>query len=361
MWMFLGMIAAMFAGGMSDAFVSNRADASGADDSPEDGDDDTRDAPGTTAHGDLLAAAFAPEPAGFIDAPLPTPDLDTDLDTDISPADSDETDLPWDHHPDDQHPLANGMPPHEGDDASWIDWSGDEGVHSSDAFPPDDTPPQGVALEAGDGGALLNGSDGDDTLIGGVGADTLNGGLGDDHLSAGAGGASLNGGMGDDTLIGGAGDDTLVGGWGDDLLVAGGGNNVLMGGAGDDTLVGAVDPAQAGGQNFLNGGEGDDLLILGGGDVGHGGSGADTFNLGDWIAPGTLATIMDYTPGEDQIVLSYNPDIHPDPALSVTEHPDNPADALIVLDDEVIAHVLGGAGLAAQDIVLSPGHPAAIA
>lgn len=355
MWMFLGLIAAMFAGGVSDAFMSSRADASGADDSPEDGDDDTRDAPGTAAGGDLLDAAFAPEPSGAIDAPLPEPDPDS------ADPDSADSALPWDHDPNDLHPLANGMPPHEGDDASWIDWTGDEGVHSSDAFPPDDTPPQGVALEAGDGGALLNGSDGDDTLSGGAGADTLNGGMGDDHLSAGAGGDSLNGGMGDDTLIGGAGDDTLVGGWGNDLLVAGGGNNVLMGGAGDDTLVGAVDPAQAGGQNFLNGGEGNDLLILGGGDVGHGGSGADTFTLGDWIAPGSVATIMDYTPGEDQIVLSYNPDIHPDPALSVTGHPDNPADALIVLDDEVIAHVLGGAGLTAQDIVLSPGHPEALA
>lgn len=266
--------------------------------------------------------------------------------------------LPWDHDPMDNYALANGQPDLTGPDSSWIDWSGDDGVHSSDAFPPDDAPAAGTALVAPQaGGSMLAGGAGNDTLTGGAGSDTLNGGLGNDYLAAGSGADSLVGGMGDDTLVGSTGNDTLVGGWGNDLLVAGGGANVLMGGAGDDTLVGAVDPVSSGGQNFLNGGAGDDVLILGGGDIGHGGPGQDSFHLGDWIGPGQMATIMDYTPGEDQIVLSYNPDIHPQPALSVIVDPDAAGDALIVLDGDIIARVIGAAGLAPEDIVLTADHP----
>lgn len=214
--------------------------------------------------------------------------------------------LAWDHDPGDFHPLANGMPAHGGPDASWRDPLDYDPVQSRDSAPPDTAPPVGT------GGA---------------------------------------------TLIGGPEDQVLIGGWGDDRLFAGGGNNTLEGGAGDDLLVGAVERAQAGSQNFLNGGTGDDVLIGGGNDVLHGGPGADRFILGDWIGPGASVTIMDYTPGVDRIELAFDPALNPAPDVTTRTDPQDPAHALILLDGEIIARVIGAAGLQPSDIVLVAEHP----
>lgn len=218
---------------------------------------------------------------------------------------------------------------------------------------------------AGEGDNQLWGGDGDDTLTGGSGASTLHGGAGNDQLFAGAGPGVLMGGAGDDTLtggehddslFGGSGDDVLIGGWGDDLLVAGSGNNQLWGGAGNDTLVGvALDPdgRDTGGINFLNGGDGDDLIVLGVGDVASGGSGSDTFVLGDWLLGGSQATITDFHPGEDRLILAYAATGGPAPQVQI-DLTTRPGAALIVLEGQVIARLDGVQTLSPADIALQP-------
>lgn len=236
-------------------------------------------------------------------------------------------------------------------------------------------------LDGGHGDNLLVGGAGDDTLIGGSGQSTLIGGHGDDRLYAGGGSAVmlgisgdnlLQGGEHDDTLIGGTGDDTLIGGHGDDLLVAGGGDNELNGGWGDDTLVGArLDEhgRDIGGANTLNGGAGDDLLILGQGDLAHGGEGADTFVLGEWIAGGAPAQIVDFTPGEDRLVLTHAegqsaPDVavQHDAASGLTAILVNgaavallndPEAALSAADVDLVPHEVGEAGVPTMQAVIS--------
>ena len=218
-------------------------------------------------------------------------------------------------------------------------------------------------IEGGEGNNLIHGGAGNDTLIGGSGDDTLIGGYGDDQLQAGGGtgllfGISgnnlLQGGAGNDTLIGGTGDDTLIGGHGDDLLIAGSGDNELNGGWGDDTLVGARLDEQGrdiGGANTLNGGAGDDLLILGQGDLAHGGEGADTFVLGSWLAGGDPAQIVDFTPGEDRLVLSHAAD-QPPPELSVENDPGSGV-SFVLIDGQVVAQVNDPDGsLTAADVEL---------
>jgi Ca2+-binding RTX toxin-like protein len=76
------------------------------------------------------------------------------------------------------------------------------------------------------GNDLLVGNDGDDVLVGGYGFDTLYGGAGADFLNGGAGADSLNGDAGNDILIGYAigtefEADTFEGGTGADTFVLG--------------------------------------------------------------------------------------------------------------------------------------------
>ena len=235
----------------------------------------------------------------------------------------------------------------------------DERIHSSDAFA-EPEPPMPVNLTGGDDATFLQGGALDDTLTGGAGNDTLAGLGGDDWLQAGQGAAHMNGGEGNDTLIGGAGNDSLIGGAGDDLLIAGEGSNTLNGGAGNDTLVGAAldqDGNDLGGRNFLNGGDGDDLLVAGQGDYLNGGAGSDTFALGDWLQGRDAATIVDFDPAEDQIILHYDPSRLAAPDLTVSFTAANPDTAQIWLDGHLIANVAHGAGLTAQDIALVPHYP----
>ena len=225
---------------------------------------------------------------------------------------------------------------------TWLDgWTEDEFI--SDDSP--ELPPDGQELRLGDDGGYLRGDDGDDTLFGG---------LGDDWIEGGEGNNLIHGGAGNDTLIGGSGDDTLIGGHGDDLLIAGGGDNELNGGWGDDTLVGArLDEhgRDIGGANTLNGGDGDDLLILGQGDLAHGGEGADTFVLGSWLAGGDPAQIVDFTPGEDRLVLSHAAD-QPPPKLSVENDPASGV-SFVLIDGQVVAQVNDPDGsLTAADVEL---------
>jgi Ca2+-binding RTX toxin-like protein len=129
----------------------------------------------------------------------------------------------------------------------------------------------------------------------------------------------------------------------------------LLGGYGNDTVIGAAldaDGQDQSGQNFLNGGAGDDVLVAGNGDYMNGGSGADQFTLGGWLQ--SAATIVDYQPGDDRIVLQYDPARLPEPDLSIAFAPDDLATAQIWLNGQMIAQVVNAPGLSVTDIGLVP-------
>ncbi|OYU16895.1 MAG: type I secretion protein, partial [Rhodobacteraceae bacterium PARR1] len=132
---------------------------------------------------------------------------------------------------------------------------------------------------------------------------------------------------------GGAGGGGLAGGDGADSLIGGDGVDELDGGAGNDSLFGQGDEA-----DFLSGGDGDDLLHLIGTDVATGGAGADRFDIQGG------GTIADYDPAEDRLVVVYDPTLHPDPQVTVS---DDGADALVYLDGQELARISGAAGLQA--------------
>jgi Ca2+-binding RTX toxin-like protein len=172
----------------------------------------------------------------------------------------------------------------------------------------------------GTGNALNN------IIIGGSGNDILSGGSGSDILVGGGGDDWLAGGDGDpNQLIGGTGDDVyFITARGDSVVENTGGgvdrvetnlaqhtlaanvenltfvgtanfngtgnalNNTIVGGSGNDILSGG------GGSDILVGGGGDDLLI--------GGEGNDDFLISS--LEGTIDRILDFTSGEDQLLLS---------------------------------------------------------
>ncbi len=142
----------------------------------------------------------------------------------------------------------------------------------------------GDALDGGRGADVLFGGTGNDLLIGGLGGDILNGEGGTDTASYAAAGAgivvSLSPGI--------AGDGEAAG----DILIA---VENIIGSRFGDRLFG---DAQA---NVIQGGKGDDTMRGNGGeDTLSGGLGDDTFYF---RAPGAIATITDYTPDDDRIVL----------------------------------------------------------
>lgn len=230
-----------------------------------------------------------------------------------------------------------------------------ERIHSSDGYAPPPLPSPFMAGLADAAGSLTGGAL-DDTLTGGAGESFLKGHGGNDLLRAGAGPVHMIGGEGDDTLIGGPEDDRLEGGAGDDLLIGGAGSDTLMGGEGNDTLVGAVpwfDCAGPAAPNFLNGGSGDDLLIGGAADYLNGGTGADSFVIGDWITE-EIATIVDYQQGEDRILLHLTSSDDAVPPLDIRYAQDAPETAQIWLNDQFIAQVMSAPKLTLDDIVLVP-------
>ncbi len=209
-------------------------------------------------------------------------------------------------------------------------------------------------LSGGDGNDTLAGGADDDSLMGDAGHDELVGQEGDDTLSGDAGNDSLLGGAGDDSLTGGAGNDGLQGGDGNDILAGGDGQDTLMGGNGDDRLTdrdAAGDPSR----DFLNGGAGHDTLLAGEGDWLDGGAGHDDFVLNEWLAAGgDAATIGDYNPDEDQIVVVYDPASYPEPELSVAPTEGSPNDMEVFLNGTLVAHVLDSPDLTVADLTLLP-------
>ena len=145
---------------------------------------------------------------------------------------------------------------------------------------------------------IIHGTEGNDWLHGRDGADIIYGHSGDDDLFGKKGDDKIFGGDGHDWLYGGKGADLVEGGAGGDWLYGGDGNDELKGGAGNDWLFGDF------GNDKLYGGDGNDFLI---GDIGEntltGGAGNDKF----FIYSGGMATVLDFTSGEDILRLANAP------------------------------------------------------
>jgi len=351
MWMLVGLMGLMVVGGVADAFIRH----DDTDDAASESDESLGTEPDESGEpGEDLLDYLRPDP------PLP---VDEATLPDESAPDEDDWEGEWedDEYISDDTPQPEPEPRGMRLDDDGGQLEGGDGDDTLTGGEGDDTLIGGGGnnlLRGGGGNDALIGGDGNDTLYGGGGDDTLRGGGGNDLLNGGDGDDLLIGGEGDDSLFGGAGDDTLLGGWGDDLLVAGEGNNLLNGGDGNDTLIGVHlddDGNDIGGINYLNGGDGDDLIILGTGDIATGGEGADTFVLGSWLGAGAPAEIMDFTPGEDRLVLDFgDPDLKP--AISINHDPQTGI-ASIVIDGNVVALVHNGAGLQPEMIEREPAQP----
>lgn len=210
-------------------------------------------------------------------------------------------------------------------------------------------------LIGGTGQDDLRGGDGNDMVMGGADDDVLAGQNGDDSLAGEDGNDTLNAGAGDDVLFAGAGDDALTGGDGNDVLIAGTGQDLLSGGNGHDTLDG-----RATGLDFLNGGAQDDTIFVGAGDLAQGDDGADSFiltvpPLGAASAT-NMAIVQDFVQGEDQLVLSYDPNAGDAPEFSLVTQHDGAGGTDIIVDDITIARILSDAPttLTPADITLRP-------
>ena len=180
----------------------------------------------------------------------------------------------------------------------------------------------------GQGSNLLDGGSGNDKLVGNN-QDTLKGGAGTDSLYAlgSSGFNTLEGGEDNDQLfVVEGGNNTLSGESGNDTLTVsrGSGNNTLNGGIGNDKL----DVSNLTGNNILNGNEGDDILVGGlgsdqlfggsgddllfGGVKGSkltGGTGVDKFYLASAAIPEVAIEVLDFTQGEDKIIIEGIPEI----------------------------------------------------
>ncbi len=167
-----------------------------------------------------------------------------------------------------------------------------------------------ITYEGGDGNdvvvtaiqAVITGTDGDDlvsatnTVFGQLpatdGADIIYGLGGNDNLSGIAGDDEIYGGSGKDKLYGGDGNDTIDGGSGKDKLHGGNGDDVLYGGKGKDKLYGNA------GDDLLDGGKGKNKLI--------GGDGNDSFQFSSQLKKKHVDKIVDFTHGEDRILLDHD-------------------------------------------------------
>jgi len=195
----------------------------------------------------------------------------------------------------------------------------------------------------GSGADEAYGDEGNDTIAGGNGTDFLVGGAGDDMISGGAHSDMLFGSDGDDHLSGDAGDDILQGGFGADTLFGGDGNDRLDGtfAAGD----GAFGPHDEDRGDALDGGAGDDTILIGALDTATGAEGADRFVTGSYIETAELAgSVTDFDPIQDVIEVVFDPDMTPDPVITVEDFADGTG-ASILFNGQMILSVSGAQGL----------------
>jgi Ca2+-binding RTX toxin-like protein len=138
---------------------------------------------------------------------------------------------------------------------------------------------------------FLNALAGNDTVNAGAGNDFIFGGGGNDFIRGEDGNDFIDGSLGDDEVRGNSGNDTVGGGFGNDIVRGNSGNDNLNGGSGDDTLFGNSGNDTLGGFGFAQPQNQKDTLT--------GGTGADTFELGDaissfYLGGNSFATITDF-------------------------------------------------------------------
>ncbi len=128
-----------------------------------------------------------------------------------------------------------------------------------------------------EGNDFIWGNTANDIIYGDQGSDTLKGYDGNDYLNGGSGNDSLEGEYGDDSLLGGDDNDTLLGGYGNDTLYGDSGNDylngfgggysveidTLTGGSGSDTFAigDSTGVAYLGGYDYLTNTDGSYALI----------------------------------------------------------------------------------------------------
>ena len=200
-------------------------------------------------------------------------------------------------------------------------------------------------IDGGNGNDIIYGGEGDDEILGGSGRDSILGEQGNDIIDGGNHHDTIEGGEGDDFIDGGRHHDSILGGEGDDFIEGGDHHDTIEGGEGDDfidggrhhdsILGGEGDDFIDGGNNndTINGGEGDDFIDGGSGhdrlsgvdsstygagevDILSGGTGRDTFVLGDeenvfyddglafTTGEDDYAVITDFNSRHDKIELS---------------------------------------------------------
>jgi Ca2+-binding RTX toxin-like protein len=136
-------------------------------------------------------------------------------------------------------------------------------------------------------------------------------------------------------------DDTLAGDEGNDRIRGLEGADTLTGGAGNDELRGD------GGDDVMDGETGNDTL--------HGMDGGDQIVLGDWLASGETAQILDYASEDDSLVLVWDDSAigSVEPQITLIADPDTFNQTLILMDGTVVATV-NGSDLLPGDIALMP-------
>jgi von Willebrand factor type D domain/Bacterial Ig domain/RTX calcium-binding nonapeptide repeat (4 copies) len=155
--------------------------------------------------------------------------------------------------------------------------------------------------------ATLNGTSNDDLLFlpGGSSGNELLGLAGNDSLDAttGAGNNILRGGDGNDELFAYT-NDQIFGDLGNDSLYSdGNGSNSLYGGDGNDSLF-------ADRNDSIYGDAGDDVIYGGiGANKLTGGAGKDIFYVTPNGVPSTPNELLDFTPGDDKILITAIPEV----------------------------------------------------
>lgn len=158
--------------------------------------------------------------------------------------------------------------------------------------------------------------------------DTVDGAEADLLRTGGTEADLLEGGNGHDTLLGQGGADTIEGGAGNDVIHHGGDY------AGPTASV-LFRHFTDGAADVLSGGDGADRIVMDGPDTAWGGAGADEFHL--FATPGAVATIADFDPAEDRLVVM----MPPGPALTSVEVRADDTGATVSVDGLDVARLDG--------------------
>jgi Ca2+-binding RTX toxin-like protein len=105
-------------------------------------------------------------------------------------------------------------------------------------------------------------------------------------------------------------------------------------------------------RDYLNGASGQDTIIAGAGDVVSTGADADLVLLGDWIAEGEPAAIMDFDQAQDELAVLWDFETNADPWIELLDDQDQAGTKLLLVDGVTYARIHGGDGLSVEDILV---------